>query len=537
MVPKLGPARKLALLTASLFVAAPLAAMLANADDVSFVLTVDSPFSQFEPGATGTLDVTLTATSDGSDWNGCDSQPAPVDATVTLDVTPAGAVSFSTNPLVFADCSTQTVTITINSGYAGSASIGATATDNRASNPQFSSIYTDTPVALTIITECTDGADNDANGLTDYPADLGCTDATDNDESGYTPPPAVTQCSDGLDNDVNGLTDFPDDPGCADAADDDESGFLAAPPAECADGDDNDGDGLTDYPSDPGCADASDDDENEAPTVTITPHGATVEGNTLGGANVAFSASASDPEDGDISGDVTCDATTGDFFALGTGYAITCTVTDSLGASGSDEWDFDVVDTTGPVVVMTSPVGGIAYYQSIVPAPACTAVDVVFGDVSSTCTYTGAGNALGVHDAYATANDPIPNYADSAHVAYCVTDQLTASGFYAPFTDTHYVKVGSTIPIKWRLTAEASGACAGYTPDPTSVGTAGAVTGYSLTCNGKPAGGTTAPRFDTVQQQWVINWQVAKSFAGQTCTVTVSLADGGSIVDTFQVKK
>ena len=37
--------------------------------------------------------------------------------------------------------------------------------------------------------------------------------------AGTTPP----QCSDGLDNDGDGLTDFPDDPGCTDAQDDDET--------------------------------------------------------------------------------------------------------------------------------------------------------------------------------------------------------------------------------------------------------------------------------------------------------------------------
>jgi hypothetical protein len=32
----------------------------------------------------------------------------------------------------------------------------------------------------------------------------------------------VTACSDGADNDANGLTDYPDDPGCASAGDDEE---------------------------------------------------------------------------------------------------------------------------------------------------------------------------------------------------------------------------------------------------------------------------------------------------------------------------
>ncbi|HZJ49516.1 MAG TPA: DNRLRE domain-containing protein [Actinomycetota bacterium] len=42
--------------------------------------------------------------------------------------------------------------------------------------------------------------------------------------AGTTPP----QCSDGLDNDGDGVTDFPDDPGCTDAQDDDETDPAAA---------------------------------------------------------------------------------------------------------------------------------------------------------------------------------------------------------------------------------------------------------------------------------------------------------------------
>lgn len=37
--------------------------------------------------------------------------------------------------------------------------------------------------------------------------------------AGTTPP----QCSDGLDNDGDGVTDFPGDPGCTDAQDNDET--------------------------------------------------------------------------------------------------------------------------------------------------------------------------------------------------------------------------------------------------------------------------------------------------------------------------
>ena len=76
-------------------------------------------------------------------------------------------------------------------------------------------------------------------------------------------PPIVTQCSDGDDNDGDGRTDFGDDPGCISALDDDETDGLA----QCSDGIDNDGDTFIDWADginlnpDPGCSSALDNDE------------------------------------------------------------------------------------------------------------------------------------------------------------------------------------------------------------------------------------------------------------------------------------
>jgi hypothetical protein len=77
-----------------------------------------------------------------------------------------------------------------------------------------------------------------------------------------SPPPAPA-CSDGLDNDSDGLIDHPADPGCTGATDEDETDVAPPPPAACSDGADNDGDGLVDHPADPGCVAASDVDETD----------------------------------------------------------------------------------------------------------------------------------------------------------------------------------------------------------------------------------------------------------------------------------
>jgi len=76
---------------------------------------------------------------------------------------------------------------------------------------------------------CSDGIDNDGDGLIDYPADPGCASPASLQENPH--------CSDGIDNDGDGLIDFPADPGCFNAASDNES-------PQCQDGIDNDGDGT-----------------------------------------------------------------------------------------------------------------------------------------------------------------------------------------------------------------------------------------------------------------------------------------------------
>ena len=72
--------------------------------------------------------------------------------------------------------------------------------------------------AFATLPQCSDGLDNDGDGLVDFPADCGCTDANDNSEA----PNPVRACNDGLDNDGDGLKDFPADPGCSDVCDNDE---------------------------------------------------------------------------------------------------------------------------------------------------------------------------------------------------------------------------------------------------------------------------------------------------------------------------
>jgi uncharacterized protein YkwD len=118
---------------------------------------------------------------------------------------------------------------------------------------------------------CSNGADDDADGKVDYPADPGCTSTTDNDEYNAAPPPPPAPsyaCSNGADDDGDGKVDYPADPGCTSTVDNDEYNAAPAPtptpvptqPA-CSNGKDDDGDGKVDYPADPGCTGPSDSTE------------------------------------------------------------------------------------------------------------------------------------------------------------------------------------------------------------------------------------------------------------------------------------
>jgi len=107
--------------------------------------------------------------------------------------------------------------------------------------------------------ECSDGVDNDDDGLVDFPDDPGCEDAVDTLER-------ESACANGIDDDEDGATDFPADPGCASYEDDDE--FNEAPLPECADGIDNDRNGSIDE-QDPGCVSAADPSEENPETLPI----------------------------------------------------------------------------------------------------------------------------------------------------------------------------------------------------------------------------------------------------------------------------
>jgi acid phosphatase type 7 len=186
-----------------------------------------------QPGPTGPVLASTTWTAKGSYR----------DFDVTAAVPGAGPVSFLLRHAV---------------GCNVTSDVGINSREAAANQPQLVVETVSTPPTPA----CSDGVDNDADGLIDHPADPGCTAPSDTDETDPPPPPA---CSDGIDNDGDGLIDHPADPGCTDASDTDETDPPPPPTPACSDGIDNDVDGLIDHPADPGCTDPSDTDESDPP--------------------------------------------------------------------------------------------------------------------------------------------------------------------------------------------------------------------------------------------------------------------------------
>ncbi|HEV8490028.1 MAG TPA: HYR domain-containing protein [Candidatus Limnocylindrales bacterium] len=144
---------------------------------------------------------------------------------------------------------------------------------------------------------------------------------------------------------------------------------------------------------------------NSTPVVTV-PANQTVEGDTLGGWLANYSASATDVEDGPLA--ASCAPPSGSVLPVGLN-TVTCTATDSAGATGSGSFQVLVTDTTAPVlsgvpaglaVDTTDPTG------ATVDWPAPSAVDVVDGAVAVSCTpASGSHFAVGSTNVDCTASD------------------------------------------------------------------------------------------------------------------------------------
>ncbi len=118
-----------------------------------------------------------------------------------------------------------------------------------------------TPAPSTGLPECSDGIDNDGDGLIDYPADPGCESPEDDDESPVQPPFATatpTPTTPGATTTPIGSTATPTPTPTPEPTEEPTPTPTPTPTPEptqtsnCSDGSDNDADGFTDL-LDPGC--------------------------------------------------------------------------------------------------------------------------------------------------------------------------------------------------------------------------------------------------------------------------------------------
>jgi hypothetical protein len=191
------------------------------------------------------------------------------------------------------------------------------------------------------------------------------------------------------------------------------------------------------------------------PPVLSLPSAMTVEADATGGWKGAFSASATDAED-DPDPSVGCTPAPGAVVPIGS-TTISCSATDSAGATASGSFAVTVRDTTAPSLsgmpsdrsLVTTDRGGAAVTWS---GP--SADDVADASPSVGCSpASGSTFPVGTTTVTCTATDASGNHASSSF-SVSVSLLRLAAIFDEPVGDAGVVRVsnGRTVPVKVRLT-------------------------------------------------------------------------------------
>jgi hypothetical protein len=216
--------------------------------------------------------------------------------------------------------------------------------------------------------------------------------------------------------------------------------------------------------------------DSTAPDLNL-PADRNVEATGPAGAAVDFSTSATDLVDGSVP--VTCDATSGDTFPLGT-TTVNCSATDTHGNPARDSFTISVGDTTPPDLNLpqdrtaeaTGPNGAAVDFST-------SATDLVDGSVPVTCDATSGDTfPLGTTTVNCSATDAHGNTARGSF-------NITVVDTTAPAIDAH--------PDITVTAQDIAGAVVNYTPPATH----DVVDGDGVaTCS--PLQGTTFPIGDTI---------------------------------------
>ncbi len=224
---------------------------------------------------------------------------------------------------------------------------------------------------------------------------------------------------------------------------------------------------------------------NTAPLLDL-PADITIEGDTIGGADVSYTATATDAQDSPPP-TPTCSPASGSLFGLGA-TSVGCSVTDSGGLGATGSFTITVTDTTPPVlgnVPAGISVGTANAAGAVVTWPAPTATDVVDPAPSVACApSSGSTFAVGTTIVSCTAVDASAN---QSQAFFPVSVGLYGALFDAPIGPSNVVNANGsrTLPVKVRLLTNGVEQTAGSVS--LSIATCGggaAAVGPSLTFDG-----------------------------------------------------
>jgi hypothetical protein len=194
--------------------------------------------------------------------------------------------------------------------------------------------------------------------------------------------------------------------------------------------------------------------DTTAPVLSVKDQ--TAEATSVSGAVVAYTATATDLVDGNVS--VKCSPASGSTFKIGV-TDVTCSAADAHGNADTATFHVTVQDTTAPKLTVpadisttaTSAVGTKVSYTA-------TTSDLVDGAPTVTCTpASGSTFAPGVTTVTCTATDAAGNI--SAAQTFKVTVTCAWSNLLQPInTDNSSIfKLGSTVPVKFQLSGASTG--------------------------------------------------------------------------------
>lgn len=220
------------------------------------------------------------------------------------------------------------------------------------------------------------------------------------------------------------------------------------------------------------------------------------------------------------------------------GTTFTCSATDEAGNSVSRDATVKR-DATAPVLTLVGgPADGATYDFGVVPAPStCTATDETSG-LAAPCSVSAGGTAVGGGTQSATVTDRAGNVSTDTR-RYTVA-AWGLDGFYKPVSVgsavVNTVKAGSTVPLKFNVLK-------GGVPMTSGIGAV--FSARKVGCDGTDIAnaveefgttGATTLRYDALAGQWVQNWATPSGGKGSCYRVSMTTADGSSILADFKLK-